>query len=119
MISLTCGTSRRGTNLCILVVFIFALQHLVLVLLTIHGMVISSDVAQDVAHVIAPFNASIGHTIIDLGSLTQVAILRLLSNLHRTVEVLCSLIEVALLRQDLSELHECATLALTVLELTR
>ena len=95
----------------------FALGKLIFILLAIDSIIRSLDVAQNVADVVSPLDAGVGHTVVDLGCLTEIAVASLLSNLHGPVEVLGARIVVLLLSEDLTELHEGTALTLSVLEL--
>ena len=99
--------------------FVFLpLGKLILILLPVDGLIGPLYVTQDVVDVVAPLDARVGHAIVDLRGLAQIAILCLLRNLHCTVEVLSARVKVSLLSQDLSKLHEGARLTLSVLEFT-
>lgn len=68
---------------------------------------------------LVPLGRRVRHAEVDLGCLAQIHVIGLLRNLHRAVEVLGASIEVALLSEDLAELHEGTALALAVLKLAR
>jgi len=66
--------------------------------------------------VVVPLQTGVGHTEVDLGLFLHVDVVSLLRDLHRAVEVLRTRVVVALLGQDLSELHVGATFSLAVLQ---
>jgi len=68
--------------------------------------------------VITPILACVRHAVIDFGSLAKVAVFCLFRNFHRAVEVLSSSVEISLLSEDLSKLHEGSTFTLAILEFT-
>ena len=96
---------------------LFALCELIFIFLAVDSGVVSFNIAQNVVDMVAPFDASIGHSVIDLGSFTKITVAGLLSNFHRTVEMFGAAVKVLLLGENFTELHEGTTLSLSVLEL--
>ena len=96
----------------------FALCELIFIILTVDSGIVSFNVAKDVVDVVAPFDASIGHTVIDLGSFTKITIAGLFGNFQRTIEMFGATVKVLLLGENFTELHEGTALSLSVLELT-
>lgn len=64
-----------------------------------------------------PLKRRIRHAEVDLRLLLHVIVVSLLTNLHGAIEMLRRVVVVALLRENLTELHVGAALALTVLQL--
>jgi cytochrome c biogenesis factor len=74
---------------------------------------------EDVADMLLPFHGGVSHTEVDLSSVLNVAVLSFFSNLHSTVEMLCTGLIIYLLSEEFSELHEGTRLSFAVLKLVR
>ena len=67
---------------------------------------------------VIPLGGSIGHSEVDLSCRMKIRVLSFLSNLHSSIEMFGSSVVVSLLCKQLSQLHKCATLTLSVFEFT-
>ena len=109
----------------LLVIFFFRrglvdfIDFTLLVVLIVSLIVLILNLLQDTSDMVVPFKRSISHTEVYFGLLPHVAIIGLLRDFHGSVEVLCTLIIVSFLSEDLSKLHLRWALTLSVLELVR